>query len=133
MIYDNYNRPILNLRLSVTQQCDKCCPYCHREGEITSSTIMTVDEIVRIARIASKLGIFRIKITGGEPLLRKEIVDIIQKLSKIIDLTDLSMTTNGTHLKNLAKKLKTAGLNRVNISLPTLDDTIYNTGNIFAI
>jgi cyclic pyranopterin phosphate synthase len=126
MIYDNCNRPVLNLRISVTQKCDKHCPYCHREGESNPSTIMTVDEIVRIVRIAISLGISRVKLTGGEPLLRKEIVEVVWGISGLKGLTDLSMTTNGTHLKGLAKDLKKAGLGRVNVSLPTLDPKVYN-------
>ena len=126
MIYDNYNRPVLNLRISVTQKCDKHCPYCHREGESNPSTLMTIDEIVHIVRIAIGLGISRIKLTGGEPLLRKEIVEIIQRINELEGLSDLSMTTNGTHLKNFAEDLKAAGLKRVNVSLPTLDPEKYN-------
>jgi len=126
MICDNYERPILNLRISVTQKCDKHCPYCHKEGERNPSTVMTVDEIVRIVRIAISLGISRVKLTGGEPLLRKEIVEIVRGISGLEGLTDLSMTTNGTHLKGSAKDLKAAGLVRMNVSLPTLDPDIYN-------
>lgn len=87
---------------------------------------MTVDEIVRTVRIAISLGISRVKLTGGEPLLRKEIVEIVRRINQLDGLTDLSMTTNGTHLKGLAKDLKAAGLERVNISLPTLDSKVYN-------
>jgi len=126
MIYDNYCRPVLNLRISVTQKCDKHCPYCHREGERKSSTLMTVYEIVRIVRIAIRLGISRVKLTGGEPLLRREIVEIVGGINGLEGLTDLSMTTNGTYLKGLAKDLKKAGLNRVNVSLPTLYPEVYN-------
>ena len=125
MIYDKYNRPNLNLRISVTQECDKHCPYCHREGESFPTTIMTVDEIIRIVKIALNLGISRVKITGGEPLLRREIVDIVSRIHELEGLTDLSMTTNGTNLKALAKDLKKAGLSRINVSLPTLNPTIY--------
>jgi cyclic pyranopterin phosphate synthase len=126
MIYDNYGRPVLNLRISVTQKCDKHCPYCHREGETNPSTLMTVDEIVRIVRIAISLGISRVKLTGGEPLLRKEIVEIVAGINGLEGLTDLSMTTNGAYMKGLAKDLKKAGLNRVNVSLPTLNPDVYN-------
>ncbi|MDH5770386.1 MAG: GTP 3',8-cyclase MoaA, partial [Candidatus Bathyarchaeota archaeon] len=127
MICDNYERPVLNLRVSVTQKCDKHCPYCHREGETNPSTVMTVEEIVRIVRIAISLGISRVKLTGGEPLLRKEIVEIISGITGLEGLTDLSITTNGIYLKGLAKDLKAAGLNRVNVSLPTLDPDIYSS------
>ena len=126
MICDNYERPVLNLRVSVTQKCDKHCPYCHREGETNPSTVMTVEEIVRIVQIAISLGISRVKLTGGEPLLRKEIVEIVRGINRVQGLTDLSMTTNGTYMKGLAKDLKKAGLNRVNVSLPTLDPDVYS-------
>ena len=126
MIYDNFNRPVLNIRISVTQKCDKHCPYCHREGERNPSTEMTVDEIVRIVRIAISLGISRVKVTGGEPLLRKGIVKIVRGINGLEGLTDLSMTTNGTHLKGLAKDLKAAGLARLNVSLPTINPEVYN-------
>jgi len=126
MICDNYERPVLNLRVSVTQKCDKHCPYCHREGETNPSTVMTVKEIVHIVQIAISLGISRVKLTGGEPLLRKEIVEIVRGINGLEGLTDLSMTTNGTYMKGLAKDLKKAGLNRVNVSLPTLDPNVYN-------
>ncbi len=126
MIYDNCGRPVLNLRISVTQRCDKHCPYCHREGESNPSTIMSVEEIIHIVKIALSLDVSRIKITGGEPLLRKEILEIVRSIARLQGLKDLSMTTNGTHLKSLAKDLKKAGLNRLNISLPTLDPEIYH-------
>ena len=126
MIYDNCNRPVLNLRISVTQKCDKHCPYCHREGERNPSTTMTVNEIISVVRGAINLGISRVKLTGGEPLLRNEIVEIVKGIAELEGLKDLSMTTNGTHLKGLAKGLKSAGLGRVNVSLPTLDSKIYN-------
>ncbi len=127
MIYDNCGRPVLNLRISITQKCDKHCPYCHREGENNPSTVMSVEEIVRIAKIAINFDIARIKITGGEPLLRKEILKIVRNITELEGLIDLSMTTNGTHLKKLAKDLKTAGLSRVNVSLPTLDPEVYHS------
>ena len=126
MIYDNCNRPVLNLKISVTQKCDKHCPYCHREGEREPTTLMTVEEILRIVGVAISLGISRVKLTGGEPLLRKEIVEIVKGITAIDGLSDLSMTTNGTHLKGLAKDLKAAGLERVNVSLPTLDPKVYS-------
>ena len=126
MIYDNYGRPVLNLRISVTQKCDKHCPYCHREGESNPSALMTVSEIVRIAKIAINLGISRVKLTGGEPLLRKEIVEIVHQIKELDGVKDLSITTNGTHLKNLAKDLKKSGLDRLNVSLPTLNKKVYS-------
>jgi len=125
MIYDNYGRPVLNLRISVTQKCNMRCPYCHREGEGESSTVMSAEEIVHIAKIALSLGISRIKLTGGEPLLRKDILEIVGGIAGLRGLRDLSMTTNGTFLEPVAKDLKMNGLNRVNVSLPTLNPETY--------
>jgi cyclic pyranopterin phosphate synthase len=87
---------------------------------------MSVDEIVRIAGIAVSLGISRIKLTGGEPLMRKDVCEIVRGIAGIPDLKDLSMTTNGTMLAFMAQELHTCGLRRVNISLPTLNAEAYN-------
>jgi len=86
---------------------------------------MTVDEIVRIARIAVSLGIARIKLTGGEPLMRKDICEIVKGIAAIPDVKDISMTTNGAMLGFMAQKLRACGLKRLNISLPTLNAEIY--------
>jgi cyclic pyranopterin phosphate synthase len=87
---------------------------------------MTVDEIVRIVRLAAGLGIFKVKLTGGEPLMRKDIVEIVKGIAAVLGLADVSMTTNGTVLASLAKELHANGLKRVNISLPTLNGEVYN-------
>jgi len=126
MLYDNYGRPVLNLRISLTQRCNYRCPYCHREGEtFSSSTEMSLNEVVRIARIAVSLGISCVKLTGGEPLLRHDILDIVKGIAKLRDLRDLSMTTNGNLLSSLAGALRKCGLARVNVNLPTLDAKTY--------
>ena len=129
VLIDSCGRPLLNLRISITQRCNFRCDYCHKEGEGCSRgecEEMTVDEIVRIARIAVGLGISRIKLTGGEPLMRKDLCEIVRGIAGIRDLKDLSMTTNGSLLSFEAEKLKTCGLRRLNISLPTLNADIYN-------
>jgi cyclic pyranopterin phosphate synthase len=87
---------------------------------------MTVDEVVRIVRIAVGLGISKVKLTGGEPLMRKDITEIVKGIAAIPGLVDLSMTTNGTMLASLAEELHANGLKRVNISLPTLNGEVYN-------
>jgi cyclic pyranopterin phosphate synthase len=129
VLTDNCGRPLLNLRIAVTQRCNLRCDYCHKEGEDNcaqgTAEEMTFDEIVRIARIAVSLGISRIKLTGGEPLMRKDICEIVKGIAAIPDLKDLSMTTNGTMLGFLAQELHTCGLRRVNISLPTLNAETY--------
>lgn len=126
MIRDDYGRPVLNLRISVTQRCNLRCPYCHREGESANPpTEMTKDEIVRIVRVAVGLGMSRVKLTGGEPLLRSDIVNIVKDIADVRGLRDLSMTTNGTDLVSLAKRLRGSGLKRVNISIPSLNAETY--------
>jgi cyclic pyranopterin phosphate synthase len=87
---------------------------------------MTVDEIVRIVRIAVGLGVSKVKLTGGEPLMRKDIVDIVKGIAALPGLADLSMTTNGTMIAHLAEEMHANGLKRINISLPTLDSEVYN-------
>jgi cyclic pyranopterin phosphate synthase len=92
----------------------------------TTTKEMTVDEIVRIVRVAVNLGISKVKLTGGEPLIREDILEIIKGIASVHGLNDLSMTTNGTLLSSLSKELHTAGLRRVNISLPALNAEMYH-------
>ena len=131
MLFDNWGRPTLNLRISLTQKCNLNCVYCHREGQTLSSAgvEMSAEEVVRIVRTAVSLGISRIKLTGGEPLLRSDVLDIMKGIAKLRGLHDLSMTTNGSRLVSLAKPLCKAGLMRVNVNLPTLDEKTYRVLN----
>ncbi|HMK95637.1 MAG TPA: GTP 3',8-cyclase MoaA [Candidatus Limnocylindrales bacterium] len=127
---DNCGRPLLNLRISVTQRCNIHCVYCHREGEVKRANVsaerMTVEEIVRIAKIAVSLGIARIKLTGGEPLMRQDLPEIVSGVAALPGLKDLSITTNGLLLGgSMAKKLHDRGLRRLNISLPSLNEETY--------
>jgi len=126
---DNCGRPLLNLRISITQRCNIHCVYCHREGEVQranrSAEKMSVEEIVRIAKIAISLGIARIKLTGGEPLMRKDLPEIVAGIAAVPGLKDLSLTTNGLLLGGMAKELRECGLKRVNVSLPTLNAETY--------
>ena len=120
----------------MTKKCNLRCSYCHGEGEEREpeqyNGEMTVEEIVRIVHMAVGLGISRVKLTGGEPLMRKDIVNIVRKISSIPGLKDLSMTTNGVMLEALADELHEAGLKRMNISLPTLDGAVFRklTGGV---
>lgn len=128
VLVDNYGRPTLNLRVAVTQNCNLRCGYCHREGETgigESRGEMSVEEIVRIVRVAFGLGISRVKLTGGEPLYRKDIVDVVAGINKLRGLQDLAMTTSGCFLASLAKDLKANGLRRVNVNIPTLSSDTY--------
>ena len=126
---DNCGRPLLNLRISITQRCNNRCLYCHREGEVkranSSAEKMSKEEVVRIAKIAVDLGIARIKLTGGEPLMRKDLPEIVSGIKAVPGLKDLSLTTNGLLLDGMAKELHKRGLKRVNISLPSLNEETY--------
>jgi cyclic pyranopterin phosphate synthase len=128
VLKDNYGRPLLNLRIALTRPCNLHCSFCHAEGEdkfAENHVEITADEVVRIAKVAVRLGVSRIKLTGGEPLLRKDIVQIVRGIASIPGLEELSMTTNGTLLEPLARELRANGLKRVNINLPTIDGEIY--------
>lgn len=125
---DRYGRSINNMRISVTQECNLDCFYCHHEGEnggpkVKEDGHMTPFEIEMIAQIASKVGISKLKITGGEPLLRKDIVEIVKRTSRYMN--DVSMTTNGVLLKRYAHSLREAGLHRVNISFDAVDPVTF--------
>jgi cyclic pyranopterin phosphate synthase len=132
VLTDNCGRPLLNLRISITQRCNLRCDYCHKEGEELSQCSrgtaeeMTVGEITRIARIAVSLGMDRIKLTGGEPLMRKDLCEIVKGIAEIPGLRDLSLTTNGNLLGFQAGELHACGLKRVNISLATLNAEVYH-------
>ncbi|MGB9675919.1 MAG: GTP 3',8-cyclase MoaA [Candidatus Bathyarchaeales archaeon] len=128
VLRDSWGRPLLNLRIAVTHLCNLNCPYCHKEGETSpfDAGEMSAEEIARIVGIAVRLGVSKVKITGGEPLIRRDITGIVQKIAKTPGLAELSMTTNGTRLAGLAKELHESGLKRVNISLPTLDENVYS-------
>ena len=121
---DNYKRNINYLRISVTDRCNLRCTYCMPEEGIellSHKDILSFDEIVEVVRIGVKYGIDKVRITGGEPLVRKGIVDLISMIWDMEGVKDLSMTTNGILLGNFANDLKKAGLQRVNISLDTLN------------
>ena len=123
-MYDQFNRHINYLRISVTDRCNLRCTYCMPEDGVTMLNhrdILTFDEIVEFTRVATLIGVDKVRITGGEPLVRKGIVDLVGMLARIEGITDLAMTTNATLLKPFAKPLYDAGLKRVNISLDTLN------------
>jgi len=116
---DPYGRALNSLRISITQRCNFNCFFCHREGELNPKGEISVNEIKEIARVASDLGMRRIKLTGGEPLLRPEIVDIVREIRPYAE--EVSLTSNGYLMAKYASKLKKAGLRRVNISLHSSD------------
>jgi len=124
-VKDRFGRPVKSIRVSVTEDCNLNCFYCHREGEWhRHRSEMTPEEIERILKIARELDIRKVKFTGGEPLVRGDIVEIVQRSAPLMD-RDISLTTNGTLLSKYAYDLKEAGLHRVNVSLDTLDPEKY--------
>jgi cyclic pyranopterin phosphate synthase len=136
-VYDRYERNINYLRISVTDRCNLRCTYCMPEEGIPllrHADILTFDEITNFTRVAVENGVTKVRLTGGEPLVRKGITALVRMLSDIGGITDLSMTTNGVLLKQYAQELRSAGLHRVNISLDTVNPEkfaeITRTGNI---
>lgn len=126
---DSFNRNINYLRISVTDLCNLRCKYCMPLNGICKKThddMLSFDEIELIAKEFVNLGVDKIRITGGEPLVRNGILDLVEKVGKIKGLKDFAMTTNGILLKKYAKELKLRGLNRVNISIDTLDESKYS-------
>ena len=126
---DPYNRRINYLRVSVTDRCDLRCVYCMpAEGVIpmTHAEILSYDEILTVVKEAVKLGVDKVRLTGGEPLVRKGIVDLVSMISNVEGIKDLAMTSNAITLDRYAVSLKAAGLHRVNISLDTIDPDKYS-------
>lgn len=135
---DRFNRNLNYLRISVTDRCNLRCSYCMPEEGIRllpHEEILSYDEIAEFTRIAVDNGVTKVRITGGEPLVRKGISALVGMISDIKGITDLSMTTNGVLLKQYADELRAAGLHRVNISLDTIDPEKFRaltlTGNIY--
>jgi cyclic pyranopterin phosphate synthase len=123
MLLDPYKRKINYLRISVTDRCNLRCRYCMPEEGIpliSHEEILTYEEMLRIVRVFASQGISKVRLTGGEPLVRKGIVEFVSYLSQIKEIKDLSLTTNGILLKEFAQDLKQAGLKRINISLDSL-------------
>ena len=127
---DRYGRKIEYLRLSVTDRCNLRCIYCMKEDGICKrqhSEILSIEELTEIAQAAYELGIKKIRLTGGEPLVRKGVLTLCRNIKAIDEDIELVMTTNGTLLPEYAAELKTAGVDRLNISLDTLNAETYRT------
>ncbi|MDP6548814.1 MAG: GTP 3',8-cyclase MoaA [Dehalococcoidia bacterium] len=136
MITDKFGRPVRDLRISVTDRCNFRCPYCMPAeifGEsykfLPKEEILTFEEITRLARIFVSLGVNKVRITGGEPLLRNDLHRLIAMLAGIDGVEDLTITTNGTLLVQQAQRLKDAGLHRVTVSLDSLDGDVFKKMN----
>lgn len=125
---DQFDRTIHYLRISVTDKCNLRCHYCMPEEGVKllrHEDVLSLEEIAEFTRVAVEMGVNKVRLTGGEPLVRKGIVTLVEKLSKIEGIRDLAMTTNGVFLDKFAKPLKDAGLQRLNVSLDTLDPDRY--------
>src|SRR5712664_938684 len=123
LLVDSYGRRIKSMRISITDKCNFRCTYCMpAEGLpwLKKAEILSYEEITHITRIAVSIGIEQIRLTGGEPLVRRDVPDLVQQLHQIEGLRSLSLTTNGVLLKQQAKALAEAGLTRINVSLDSL-------------
>ncbi|HKY05556.1 MAG TPA: radical SAM protein, partial [Blastocatellia bacterium] len=123
LLKDKFGRTIRDLRISVTDRCNFRCFYCIPDEEIVwkrRQELLSYEEIILISEVAVSLGVEKLRLTGGEPLVRRDIEFLIEKLARIPDLKDLALTTNGDGLKDRARALRTAGLDRITISCDSL-------------
>ncbi|MBI5789030.1 MAG: GTP 3',8-cyclase MoaA [Candidatus Schekmanbacteria bacterium] len=139
-LIDQYQRKINYLRISVTDHCNYNCIYCkptQKADFLPRQEMLSFEEIERIVKIGTQVGINKVRITGGEPLLRRNLVELVRNLANVNGIDDLCLTTSGQHLNELALLLKQAGLMRINLSLDSLQPECYRTitggGNLSAI
>ena len=135
-VADTWSRPLRDLRISVIDRCNYRCPYCmpadvYGEGYefLPRRHWLTPGEIKRVAGLFMQLGVTKIRLTGGEPLLRRDVIEIVSSLSSLPGLTDLALTTNGSRLRAHAQALREAGLKRITVSLDSLDEGVFRTMN----
>jgi len=133
---DQFERPLRDLRLSVTDRCNFRCTYCmpaevfHEKFQfLQREKLLTFEEMTRLTRIIVRLGAVKLRITGGEPLVRQDIEVLVNMLSQIEGVEDMAMTTNAYLLPKFARKLKTAGLHRITVSLDSLDNAVFRKMN----
>ena len=136
MVRDQFKRPLRDLRISVTDKCNFRCPYCMpmevygEDYEFSpKAEILTFEEITRLARQFAKAGVTKLRITGGEPLIRKDLPVLIEQLAAVPGVEDVTLTTNGWFLAQQAQELRRAGLGRVTVSLDSLDDAVFGQMN----
>ncbi|MFC1856463.1 GTP 3',8-cyclase MoaA [Thermodesulfobacteriota bacterium] len=122
-LIDQYDRNLNYLRISITDRCNLACLYCVPADlipKLAHRDILTYEEILRLVRIGIRLGISKVRVTGGEPLIRKGVYDFLAELSATPGLSDVSLTTNGVFLRDNIDKIRSAGIRRINVSLDTL-------------
>lgn len=122
-LIDRFGRTVDYLRISITDRCDYRCVYCMAEDMtfLPREQVLTLEEIYTLAKAFAELGVKKIRVTGGEPLVRKGVLELLEKIGQIESLNELVITTNGSQLETMASDLKVAGVKRINISLDTLD------------
>ncbi len=128
-LIDKYHRNLNYLRVSITDRCNLECVYCRPGGLIPilpHTEILTYEEILRIVRVGLGLGISKVRITGGEPLVRRGVFDFLQRVAQLEGIRDLSLTTNGVMLRDNIERIRAAGIRRINVSLDTLDPRRYH-------
>ncbi|RZB29624.1 MAG: GTP 3',8-cyclase [Desulfobacteraceae bacterium Eth-SRB1] len=128
-LIDEYDRRLNYLRISITDRCNLRCLYCvsnDKKPNLPHKEILRYEEILRLVRIGVRLGISKVRVTGGEPLIRKGVYDFLGQLTQIDGLSDVSLTTNGVLLKNNIKKIRSAGIKRINVSMDTLSRKKYH-------
>ncbi|MBM7095469.1 GTP 3',8-cyclase MoaA [Bacillus sp. H-16] len=135
-VYDSLFRPLKDLRISVTDQCNFRCSYCMPADVfgpdfpfLKIDELLSFEEITRLAAQFAKMGVEKIRITGGEPLLRKDLHFLVKELKRIEGINDIALTTNGVFLTKQAEKLKEAGLDRINVSLDAIEDRVFKQMN----
>jgi cyclic pyranopterin phosphate synthase len=133
---DRYQRPLHDLRVSVTDRCNFRCTYCMPKEVfgpdypfLPREALLTFEEIVRLVRLFASLGVRKVRITGGEPLLRRDLPDLIRMLNEVDDIEDIALTTNGVLLPRYAAALRQAGLQRINVSLDAIHDEVFHRMN----
>lgn len=129
MLIDNHNRKIDYLRLAVTDRCNLRCNYCMPAEGINfaeSSDLLSVDELSRLSRILVNQGIRKIRITGGEPFMRKDLMQLLRRLKTLDELEEISITTNATLLEKHIPELKALGITRINLSLDAIEESTFN-------
>ncbi|MBI4306868.1 MAG: GTP 3',8-cyclase MoaA [Chloroflexi bacterium] len=133
---DSFGRPLRDLRISVTDRCNFRCPYCmpaeiygERYQFLPKDQLLSFEEITRLARIFVSLGVVKLRLTGGEPTIRAQLPTLVRMLAEIEGAEDLTLTTNGYLLARMASELKTAGLDRITVSLDSLDEEVFKQMN----